>query len=333
VPGQAGSEAAEALGIVELREIVTGLERFHGFFPRQELTEALARREEVTPHLIGIVERCTAELRSGPGEGNDGLWPVPALMLLAQFREERALPALLDLLSLKENLLDAALSDFITEDLPAVLASLSGSRTDHLEAAVLDTALYEYVRSGALHAMANMVCVGTLERDRFVAFCAGLFRGGLEREQSSVWGLLLNACCDLQVVELQDEVRQAMRENLVPEFWMNEEDVDEAFALSGEEARARLKGTGHGLIDNAIASLAGWACFHEKDEEARQALKDILGEEDGEDDSDFPEDDASETEAEDDEYPEQLVRDEPKVGRNDPCPCGSGNKYKRCCGR
>ena len=21
-----------------------------------------------------------------------------------------------------------------------------------------------------------------------------------------------------------------------------------------------------------------------------------------------------------------------KVGRNDPCPCGSGNKYKKCCG-
>ncbi|MGM0645940.1 MAG: preprotein translocase subunit SecA [Thermodesulfobacteriota bacterium] len=26
-------------------------------------------------------------------------------------------------------------------------------------------------------------------------------------------------------------------------------------------------------------------------------------------------------------------REEPKVGRNDPCPCGSGNKYKRCCGQ
>lgn len=23
----------------------------------------------------------------------------------------------------------------------------------------------------------------------------------------------------------------------------------------------------------------------------------------------------------------------PKVGRNEPCPCGSGKKYKRCCGR
>ncbi len=23
----------------------------------------------------------------------------------------------------------------------------------------------------------------------------------------------------------------------------------------------------------------------------------------------------------------------PKVGRNAPCPCGSGKKYKKCCGR
>jgi len=27
------------------------------------------------------------------------------------------------------------------------------------------------------------------------------------------------------------------------------------------------------------------------------------------------------------------VRTTPKVGRNDPCPCGSGKKYKQCCGK
>ena len=27
------------------------------------------------------------------------------------------------------------------------------------------------------------------------------------------------------------------------------------------------------------------------------------------------------------------VRRAPKVGRNDPCPCGSGKKYKKCCGK
>lgn len=30
---------------------------------------------------------------------------------------------------------------------------------------------------------------------------------------------------------------------------------------------------------------------------------------------------------------EPIVREEAKVGRNDPCPCGSGKKYKKCCGK
>ncbi len=30
---------------------------------------------------------------------------------------------------------------------------------------------------------------------------------------------------------------------------------------------------------------------------------------------------------------QQVRRDAPKVGRNDPCSCGSGKKYKKCCGK
>jgi preprotein translocase subunit SecA len=29
---------------------------------------------------------------------------------------------------------------------------------------------------------------------------------------------------------------------------------------------------------------------------------------------------------------QQVVRSQEKVGRNDPCPCGSGKKYKKCHG-
>jgi uncharacterized protein YecA (UPF0149 family) len=29
----------------------------------------------------------------------------------------------------------------------------------------------------------------------------------------------------------------------------------------------------------------------------------------------------------------QIKLEHPKVGRNDPCPCGSGKKYKKCCGK
>ena len=34
-----------------------------------------------------------------------------------------------------------------------------------------------------------------------------------------------------------------------------------------------------------------------------------------------------------DSKPEPVVNKGPKVGRNDPCPCGSGKKYKNCCGK
>ena len=52
-------------------------------------------------------------------------------------------------------------------------------------------------------------------------------------------------------------------------------------------------------------------------------------------------DDESDDESDDEEYcsyfdePEEIkpfVREDPKVGRNAPCPCGSGKKYKKCCG-
>lgn len=36
----------------------------------------------------------------------------------------------------------------------------------------------------------------------------------------------------------------------------------------------------------------------------------------------------------DGEFPnkEPILREAPKVGRNDPCVCGSGKKFKKCCG-
>ena len=30
--------------------------------------------------------------------------------------------------------------------------------------------------------------------------------------------------------------------------------------------------------------------------------------------------------------PDTVKRANPKIGRNAPCPCGSGKKYKKCCG-
>ena len=37
--------------------------------------------------------------------------------------------------------------------------------------------------------------------------------------------------------------------------------------------------------------------------------------------------------AQDEEPVATIVNTQPKIGRNAPCPCGSGRKYKHCCGR
>ena len=42
--------------------------------------------------------------------------------------------------------------------------------------------------------------------------------------------------------------------------------------------------------------------------------------------------DAYENTSGDNTVKKQPVKSQ-KVGRNDPCPCGSGKKYKKCCGR
>ena len=80
-----------------------------------------------------------------------------------------------------------------------------------------------------------------------------------------------------------------------------------------------------------VAEIDWWACFREQAGDA-----DWLDEDDEFDDLDGDREthplrtdpgylDAFETD-------QPFVRETPKVGRNEPCPCGSGKKFKKCCG-
>jgi hypothetical protein len=68
--------------------------------------------------------------------------------------------------------------------------------------------------------------------------------------------------------------------------------------------------------------ITTWAGYTDTGEE----LEDIEFEDEMEEDADWrPWDDGA------DESELLPIRTEPKIGRNDPCPCGSGKKYKKCC--
>jgi uncharacterized protein YecA (UPF0149 family) len=73
-------------------------------------------------------------------------------------------------------------------------------------------------------------------------------------------------------------------------------------------------------VRDVVAETKWWACFKEDD--------DVATLEEGEKDQDRLHD------CDDPHCGHEGVtvrRESPKVGRNDPCPCGSGKKYKKCC--
>ena len=85
------------------------------------------------------------------------------------------------------------------------------------------------------------------------------------------------------------------------------EDIERIYAAGGEEPHWTQRGD-------------PWAFYSPEEIADRQAdLSDEYEDEGGdENDAEW-------------EPVETYVRPTPKVGRNDPCPCGSGKKYKKCC--
>lgn len=86
-----------------------------------------------------------------------------------------------------------------------------------------------------------------------------------------------------------------------------------------------MRNRAYRLIDDVGAEVNRFPWYGSKtwDEEDHAGVEE---EWDGDDDCDGP--------AEGDQTIEvPYIRSEAKVGRNDPCPCGSGKKHKKCCGK
>jgi hypothetical protein len=92
-------------------------------------------------------------------------------------------------------------------------------------------------------------------------------------------------------------------------------DVEESFAMQADEPGWKRLGDPWAFYSpEAIAARqARWA-----EEDVGLEDEELLEDEDLFDDENL-------------HLPEPYVREAPKIGRNDPCPCGSGRKYKRCC--
>jgi hypothetical protein len=127
--------------------------------------------------------------------------------------------------------------------------------------------------------------------------------------------LILTTPLDLDVLEVRSELLTACKlmGKTFPEFdaWQEDAKNDVSF-------RRRW-------YEEYPLALDDWD--EDSDDEWDQEFSEDNGDEDSEDEDDFDYDLPDEPVA----PPITIVRQQERIGRNDPCPCGSGKKYKNCC--
>ncbi len=285
-------------------EIIKDLEAYTGRFPMEAMRAAIQQREAITPELLRVLE-AVAQDPVKHAERSGYMLHGFALYLLAQFREKRAYPAIVKMFSAPgETPFDLA-GDTVTERLNRILASVYDGNPGPLQGLVESEAVNEYVRDAALDAFVALAHTGGMTRDAVVGYFTSLFHGRLKRSYSHAWDGLVVAVADLPAPELLEKVRRAYADDLVDGSFAQLEDIERNLRAQEQGRRRRYR-----LITDAIAEMEWWASFHKPGQAPP----------------------TPQPAAATGQVTSQAVRHK-KPWRNAPCPCGSGKKYKKCCGK
>jgi hypothetical protein len=284
--------------------ILRALEHNTGRFPREALEAAIEQREKITPHLLAILEQAIEDI-DHIVEDEAYMAHLYAFFLLAQFREERAYPLIVEFFSIPGEVTLEVTSDFVTESLGRVLASVSGGDMGPMRSLAENPALNGYVRSAALGGMVCLVAEGVKPREEVVAYFRSLFRGKLERTYSHIWDGLVSWSTTLYPEELMPEIHQVFADDLIDELFIDLNWIDQVMAEGKAATLERMRDSRHRqFIEDTIAEMEWWACFEETTPPPPSV-----------------------------QVAPKPVSRKKKIGRNVPCPCGSGRKYKHCCGK
>ena len=287
------------------------------------LLETIEQREAITPALIAAIDRVSADPEHYLNDQDDCLH-IFAIYLLAEFQEQGALDSFLRFFSLPgETSLDLT-GDMITEHGAAVLASVCGGDPAPLLKLIHDESVNEFVREQALQGLMVQTVWGERSREDVVEELRRLFHTLSKPGDPYVWASLTGLIGDFRVSELAPEARQAFAEGLVDETILTMNWLEKELSDPDEESHNDICER-NAPID-AVAECSTWHCFQDDAEDnepwaGRDLEDDILAE---------PEADEFAREI---AYGGEPYIAPPKVGRNDPCPCGSGRKFKKCCGK
>jgi hypothetical protein len=301
-------------------------------FPRHALRQAVEKKDEITPCLLEALERAADDPEDVLEVEDDSY--IYAMFLLAQFREKRAYPLIIKLASHPPELVDDLLGDIPTEDLANVIASVSTGDTSLIAELAENRDAEEFARAAAIRSWLALVVSGHRSREEAMAYYMCLFQGGLEDRNEVVWSELVDAANDLYPEEVYDHIKKAYDDGLVDEYIVDPVWVDEQIDLGKDAVLADLPEWNH-LVEDVTVEMGAW--FENREHGGEWNEDEDWYEEDGwDEDDDEDEWDAGRHSLSalngNNSAPTAPYRTPDKVGRNDPCPCGSGKKYKKCCG-
>ncbi|HID55336.1 TPA: DUF1186 domain-containing protein [Candidatus Poribacteria bacterium] len=246
---------------MEIKEILSELEYNKGYFPHEAVREAIRQKEKMIPELLKVLENVERNIHQIE-ERPDYMAHIYAMFLLAQFREKKAYPLIVNIFSHPGDTSYKIGGDFLTEDLPRVLASVCHGDTRLIEQLIAKRDADEYARSAGLRALLILVVNGKKRREEVMEYYKALFRGGLEREPSAVWNELALCSSYLSAEEVYEDIERAYEEDLVDPLFIDLEDVKELLSAGWERNLRCLKEDHHyQLVEDTIGSMEWWACF------------------------------------------------------------------------
>jgi Protein of unknown function (DUF1186)/SEC-C motif len=280
--------------------------------PREALRAARERRADMVPLLIEQIENYVSADDAAKPKGNAPLFFI--FHLLGEWGETSAYRALARFLRSPPDDVDAAISDAITVTAHRVMAAVFDGDPHPIYNIILDEDADQFVRSRMCETLAMLVLQERIDRDDAAAFLRDCWINLQPRADCFVWNGWQSAIALLGLVELKDIVKEAFDREIIDPTWLSYQHFEDdlTLALLKPTEPWRDNRDEYTLFGDTIEELSGWYCFskeyRQRRERARNAPPLPL----------FP--------------PSEPIRNALRgVGRNDPCPCGSGKKYKKCC--
>jgi hypothetical protein len=311
---------------LDLDALMADLADGYGRFPEASLRTCQQHRELVVPRLIEVLRDTTESARQNIApEGNAHLF---AFYLLAEFEAREAWPAILELLSLPDDWPDELLGDAITEDLQRVLAQFCSDDPAALSAMIDNNQLYYYVRWVAAQAILHLVRDGRLTRAEGVARLEQSLQLAIDRGDGEMASGIVSELASLCPLEAMPTIQRAYRLGLVDQSLIRLKSIEERLKRPDAGSCPWLENLRPTKITDAVEELRHWSAFRDDAAEDNEYDPEPLFAPVARIDDDFG-GDVSNRRA---PNAEDTIRYEaPKVGRNDPCPCFSGKKFKKCC--